>query len=49
MAKYRCSSCEQVVERDSDKQWIKSWCDNTDRPVDLLRVKKKEEEESGGD
>ena len=27
MKKYRCSKCGEIVERESDKNWIKSYCD----------------------
>lgn len=39
MAKYRCKHCKKVVERDSDKQWIKSYCEETGKNVRLQRVK----------
>ena len=37
--KYRCKHCKKIVTRESDKQWIKSYCDDTDRYVHLQRVK----------
>jgi phage FluMu protein Com len=36
---YRCKHCGKTVQRDSDKAWIKSYCDDTDRDVHLMRVK----------
>lgn len=38
MGHYRCKWCGQVVERDSNKQWIKSYCDKTGKDVRLMRV-----------
>lgn len=37
LPKYRCKHCGKVVERDSDKKWVKSYCDTTDRTVHLVR------------
>ena len=39
MAKYRCRHCKKTVTRNSKKAWIKSYCDRTDRPVHLVRVR----------
>jgi phage FluMu protein Com len=39
MTNYRCKHCGKVVKRDSDKQWIKSYCDTTGRNVRLQRIK----------
>jgi phage FluMu protein Com len=39
MSRYRCKHCGKVVERDSNKAWVKSWCDKTQRDVHLTRVK----------
>ena len=36
--KYKCKHCGQVVFRDSDKQWVKSYCCMADKTVHLLRV-----------
>lgn len=33
--KYRCKHCGSVVERKSAKQWVKSYCDASDRTVHL--------------
>ena len=39
MAKYRCKWCGKVVERDSDKAWVKSTCDDSGyKTVHLIRV-----------
>jgi hypothetical protein len=37
--KYRCSKCKQVYERDSDKAWIKSYCNETDQYARLIKEK----------
>lgn len=42
MSKYRCKLCGKVLERDSDKQWIKSYCEETGRDTRIWRI----EEES---
>jgi len=36
--KYRCKHCRKIVLRVSNKQWIKSWCDETSKYVHLMRV-----------
>jgi phage FluMu protein Com len=39
VAKYRCKHCRKVVERDSEKAWIKSMCDAIGyKTVHLMRV-----------
>jgi hypothetical protein len=38
MAKYRCKHCSKTVERDSDKYWINSHCDESGKPVRLIKV-----------
>ena len=38
--KYRCKDCREIVVRKSCKQWIKSWCDATQRFVRLMRLDK---------
>lgn len=35
---YRCAHCKKVVERDVDKRWIPSYCEETGRNVRLMRV-----------
>jgi hypothetical protein len=37
--KYYCKHCGKAVERDSDKQWVKSYCDKADKTVHLQRIK----------
>lgn len=37
-AKYRCVHCGKKVRRESAKQWVKSYCDDTGRTVHLQRV-----------
>jgi hypothetical protein len=39
VSQYRCKHCGRVVKRESNKAWIKSWCDKTQRNVHLIRVK----------
>lgn len=41
MNRYLCKHCGQIVKRDSDKQWIKSWCVETNKEVRLYKIKKK--------
>lgn len=36
--KYHCKHCGRTVIRDSEKAWIKSYCDDTGRWVHLMRV-----------
>ena len=43
MNKYRCVHCNQIVERDSNKQWIKSYCEKTGKNVRLQLMKKLDE------
>ena len=38
--RYRCSKCKQVYERDSDKAWIKSYCNETDQYARLIKEKR---------
>lgn len=39
MNKYRCKYCKKIVKRDSNKQWIKSYCDDTGKTVRLILIK----------
>lgn len=39
MNKYRCNHCGKVVERDSSKRWIKSYCETTGKDARLRRIK----------
>lgn len=39
MSKYRCSLCGKVIERDSDKQWIRSYCEETKKLTRILKLK----------
>ena len=41
MNKYKCKHCGAIVERDSDKAWMKSWCDKTQKDVHLIKIDKK--------
>lgn len=36
MNKYRCKHCGKIVLRDSNKAWIKSYCEKTGKNVHLL-------------
>jgi hypothetical protein len=42
-ALYRCRHCRKVVKRQSDKKWIKSYCDDTQRYVRLMRLPDKDQ------
>lgn len=44
---YHCSHCGKTVERDSNKAWIKSFCETTGKDVRLMRVKKNRGESNG--
>lgn len=35
---YRCSHCCKIVKRDSEKQWLKSWCEQSQKYVRLQKV-----------
>jgi len=39
--KYRCKHCKMIIERESSKQWIRSWCSETEQYVRLQLVKSK--------
>jgi hypothetical protein len=43
MNKYYCTHCKNIILRDSNKKWIASYCDKTDRKV-RLQLKKEEYE-----
>ena len=36
---YKCNHCRKVVQRDSEKRWLKSLCGTTGRMTRLWRVK----------
>lgn len=38
MNEYRCNHCGKVVERESEKRWIRSWCEATSQETRLWRV-----------
>lgn len=44
MAKYYCPACRDVVWRDSEKKWVKSYCEQTGRDVRLQRLKEDSDE-----
>ena len=35
--KYKCPHCGKVVERENEKMWIKSYCDETGKNVRLQK------------
>ena len=37
-ADYRCPKCGKVVWRNSDKAWIRSWCEKTGKDQRLMRI-----------
>lgn len=43
MNTYYCSFCKKVVFRNSDKKWIKCFCDEAERPARLIKVKERNE------
>jgi len=36
--KYKCKHCGAIVERESNKQWIHSYCDSTGKIVHLIKI-----------
>ena len=38
--KYKCKHCGKIVERESTKKWIKSWCETTQKYVHLKKEEK---------
>lgn len=36
---YKCTHCGKIVDRESNKKWIKSYCDETGKDVRLMLVK----------
>ena len=38
--KYQCVHCDKVTERDSDKKWIKSYCEETGKNTRLQLIGK---------
>ena len=39
MNKYKCPKCGKIVERNSIKQWIKSYCDDKSIYSRLILIK----------
>jgi len=39
--KYYCKNCDKTVLRESDKAWIKSWCEKIQKYTRLMKVKDK--------
>lgn len=46
--KYRCNLCGQIVDRDSRKRWLKSYCQNENKSARLYRMRKKKKGRKGG-
>lgn len=42
---YRCKHCGKTVRRNSDKAWVKGFCDKTNKTVHLMRVLPKRSEQ----
>lgn len=40
MTLYKCSKCNKSIERDSDKQWIKSHCSKTGKDTRLILIQR---------
>ena len=40
MARYRCASCHYVYDRNSRKEWIKSFCGNNGQWTRLMRIRR---------
>ena len=38
MSDYRCNHCGKTTQRDSDKRWIKSYCETTGKTTRLWKV-----------
>lgn len=38
MNKYTCRHCGKTMERDSKKQWVKSYCEMKGKTVHLVRI-----------
>jgi len=39
VSKYKCIHCSKIVERESNKKWIKSFCISMDKRVRLQLIK----------
>jgi uncharacterized protein YbaR (Trm112 family) len=39
MANYLCPACKKTLWRDSEKQWVKSYCEQKGRDVRLQKLK----------
>lgn len=37
--KYRCPACGQIVEQESSKQWVESYCDQAGEMTRLQKIK----------
>ena len=36
---YKCSKCKQIIERDSEKKWIPSYCSKTGLKTRIYKLK----------
>ena len=43
IALYKCKHCKAIVKRESEKKWIKSYCDDTQQYVRLMRLPDKDQ------
>ena len=39
ISQYRCSRCQKTVEREDQRQWIKSYCGQTQQYTRLTKLK----------
>ncbi len=44
MATYRCNHCGRKVSRDSEKHWIKSYCESTGKTTRLWRQEARDDD-----
>lgn len=36
---YKCKHCGKIVKRQTSKQWVKSYCEQTGKNVHLIKIK----------
>jgi endogenous inhibitor of DNA gyrase (YacG/DUF329 family) len=36
---YKCAHCQKIVEREDQRQWIKSYCEETGQYTRLIKLK----------
>lgn len=39
MNKYKCKHCNKITIRESNKNWIKSYCEETGKITHLMKIK----------